>query len=602
MSTLLEHGLQMTTRGLQDMILWSDYSPASVEIPFKSLTNSLLNDNEILDAMLSQSDCQLRHALHQSRDSHTVDAETVYVALIAATTTGWIHGCKIVLETGILAGLDHVPKPEGKTLLEYSLSAKRLDLLQFWLSERAQDCTMLQLSFIGWTEDVLYRYNGDTVPSFHIQVIYLITQYVFNIRHAIKLLVQKHGITYCCDSARKNTPDAHVKCMLNALMHEGIDVPQHYWPRGKSLYYTQDGWDTDSLLVFEGLESVGFCEIAQESFECDIETSCSPLLYLATQSCYATSNFKRLLSNRDLIVQWFVSRGADLREAWPRSDTTVLHCLAGQSAKSLRLQLQWTHANPYRALGQVWTCEDFEFLVEQDILDSCACGCSSSGCGFLSCFWKEFFHEAELQSRFSLICDSFKNATLTRGVEGSTAHTNLDRSQEWVESEFLHALTRWVDKAASTLKLFRLIHGYILLFTFSYLELRHTCCDLNRIRHFDGPDYTQQPYPRYPPKELRRLTNEDAHLRKRLDKLVPELTSQYDSFGGKLPDFVIDVLIPKLRKTMEELKEEDKKLFTSGRRELGVVMYEDENEAEQENNDAEEEESDIEEEESDDEY
>ncbi|KAI4640836.1 hypothetical protein J4E93_008429 [Alternaria ventricosa] len=162
-------------------------------------------------------------------------------------------------------------------------------------------------------------------------------------------------------------------------------------------------------------------------------------------------------------------------------------------------------------------------------------------------------------------------------------------------------LTLWVEKAANTLGLPRLIHEYIRLFVFSYLEIRHTCCDIERICHWDGPDYTKQPYPRYSSKELRRITNEDAHLRARLEQLVPELITRHDSFGGKLQDFVIDVLIPTMRKTMKELKEEDKALYAAGRRELGVVMNEDEDKTEEEGSEVEEEEMDAEEE-SDDEY
>ncbi|KAI4681442.1 uncharacterized protein J4E84_007679 [Alternaria hordeiaustralica] len=122
-----------------------------------------------------------------------------------------------------------------------------------------------------------------------------------------------------------------------------------------------------------------------------------------------------------------------------------------------------------------------------------------------------------------------------------------------------------------------------------------------RIEHWDDPDYTKQPYPRYSPKDLRRITNEDAHLRARLEQLVPELITQHDHFEGKLQDFVIDVLIPTMRRTAKELKEEDKTLYAAGRRELGVIMDEDEDETEEEENDAEEGEVDFEEE-SDDEY
>ena len=136
---------------------------------------------------------------------------------------------------------------------------------------------------------------------------------------------------------------------------------------------------------------------------------------------------------------------------------------------------------------------------------------------------------------------------------------------------------------------------------FSYLEITHTCCDIERICHWDGPDYTKQPYPRYSPTELRRITNEDAHLRARLEQLVPQLITRHDLFGGKLQDFVIDVLIPTMRGTAKELKEEDKVLYAAGRRELGVVMNEDEDETEEESSELEKEEM-AAEEESDDEY
>ncbi|KAB2100177.1 hypothetical protein AG0111_0g11230 [Alternaria gaisen] len=164
-------------------------------------------------------------------------------------------------------------------------------------------------------------------------------------------------------------------------------------------------------------------------------------------------------------------------------------------------------------------------------------------------------------------------------------------------------MTVWTDRAANTLQLRRLIQGYMRLFVFSYLELRHTCCDIGRIKHFDNPDYKKQPYPRYSPKEKRRIRDEDARLLKILEELVSMFNSQFDAVGGRLVDFVVDVMIPKMRKGAKELKEEDKALYAEGRRELGVVMHEDEDEAGQIESDEEEEEQDEDiEEKSDDEY
>ncbi|KAI4941460.1 hypothetical protein J4E86_010493 [Alternaria arbusti] len=300
-------------------------------------------------------------------------------------------------------------------------------------------------------------------------------------------------------------------------------------------------WEFDELKLFESFELAGIGDISQENFKCGNETACSPLVYLATQ-CLETMkrNRSECLSDRDRTVRWLVSRGADLRETWPGTNTTVVHCLAWQSAELLEVGPAYSDDPPN--MKDVWAYEDYEALVKEDILDE---------------------------------CDVFMRILLD--------------------------LTLWTDSAARTLGLSRLIHGYIRLFVFSYLEIRHTCCDINRIRHWDDPDYTKRPYPRYSPKELRRINEEDAHLRARLEELVPELISQYDSFGGQLQDFVIDVLIPTMRRTAKELKEEDKTLYAAGRREMGVVMDEYEDESEEEGNDVDKEEADIEEE-SDDEY
>jgi hypothetical protein len=172
-----------------------------------------------------------------------------------------------------------------------------------------------------------------------------------------------------------------------------------------------------------------------------------------------------------------------------------------------------------------------------------------------------------------------------------------------VDANVLLNMTIWVDGAANTLKLHQPIYGYIRLFVFSYLELRHTCCDISRIEHEDHPAYNKQPYPRYSPKEERRIKNEDARLREILEELVHVFISQFDAVGGRLLDFVVDVMIPKMRQVAKELKEEDAALYAQGRRELGVVMYEDEDDAEQSESGEEEEEQDEDiEEESDDEY
>ncbi|CAN9380914.1 unnamed protein product [Alternaria alternata] len=248
----------------------------------------------------------------------------------------------------------------------------------------------------------------------------------------------------------------------------------------------------------------------------------------------------------------------------------------------------------------MWDYRSFEPLLKAEILDSCECGCSSSGCDFLTCFWKELFNKFWYEMQFSVICDFSRGAKPMGEVESVTGYRRVYAK---VNANILLNLTDWVDRAANTLQLRRLIHGYMRLFVFSFLELRHTCCDIERIRHNDNPDYNKQPYPRYSPKEEKRIKNEDGRLREILEEIVPMFVSQFDAVGGRLLDFVIDVMIPKMRQVAKELKEEDAALYAQGRRELGVVMYEDEDDAEQSESGEEEEEQDEDiEEESDDEY
>ncbi|CAN9385675.1 unnamed protein product [Alternaria alternata] len=111
--------------------------------------------------------------------------------------------------------------------------------------------------------------------------------------------------------------------------------------------------------------------------------------------------------------------------------------------------------------------------------------------------------------------------------------------------------------------------------------------------------------------EIRLLVEKhEIDLHEILERLVPVFISQFDAVGGRLLDFVVDVMIPNMRRVTKEirkvarkLREEEEALYAEGRRELGVIMYEDEDDTEQSDSDEEEEgEEWYTEEESDDEY
>jgi hypothetical protein len=321
MNTLLKGDLQITMRTLDGITTLSAYSAAFAEFPFESFLNSLLNDHELIEAILLKSDQQLRHVLGYSKDSQILDAQTVASALKMATVNGWIEGCKTILDADLMAYLDKDLRTDEVSLLKCSAGTNRLDMLQFWLSHRAK-FKQSQLNLVGHVEGVLYHIPAFSVSYYRTEVIRLLLDHLVDVRHEIKQLMEDHGIEYCSVSARSNLPDAHARCMLKVLVREGIDVPQHCWPKSKSLYYVDGAWNDVSLQVFEGLEKAGFCEITQESFECSMETFCSPLLYLATR-IHFTSETEWLLTQRNLLIRWFLSKGADLRETWPGSDTNA---------------------------------------------------------------------------------------------------------------------------------------------------------------------------------------------------------------------------------------------------------------------------------------
>ncbi|CAN9433493.1 unnamed protein product [Alternaria alternata] len=596
-NALLIQGFQITRHTVQTSSLSSWQTIIYVDHQSESSTDVRLDENELVEAILSRSDHQLRYYLRQSKDMRILDASTVIFALRLATMHGWIDGCKTMLEADVMETLEKgFLSPEDYTLLGSLAYTKRLEMMQLWLMRRA-DFGKPQLRLIGYAEDVSDSHECGSLPEFREGIAYNVSSYLRDLRHEIDLLVKKHGIDYCCDSARNNLPDAHVKCMLTALVSKGIEVPQYYWPKRRSLYHRKVCWCPMERLVFERQENDGFREISGKDFRCSMKSGCSPLVYFLTQLGPYFNDPRGALNKRDMAVNWFLSRGADLRETWPGSDITAMHCLAWQSAEHLnrfseRLSKEWD-----TPIQSIWDYRSFEPLVKGEILDSCECGCSISGCDFLTCFWKEFFTKyyawnqfskrAYRGKQFSVICDCLRGANPTGEVKANV----------------LLNITVWVDRAANTLKLHQPICSYIRLFVFSYLELRHTCCDIGHIEHEDNPDYSKQPYPRYFPKEGRRIENEDATLRGILEELVPMFISQFDAVGGRLEDFVVDLMIPKMRKVAKELKEEDAALYGKGRREMGVVMYEDEEEAAQsESSDEEEEQDEVIEEESDDEY
>jgi hypothetical protein len=278
-NVLLSQGFQITRHTVRTSRPSSWLTIIYDEYQSENSTDVTLDENELVEAILSRSDHQLRYYLRQSKDMRTLNARTVIFALRLATMHGWIDGCKTMLEADVMETLneDSCQKADH-TVLGSLAYTKRLEMIQLWLLRRA-DFGLPQLRWIGYAEDVFDFHECGSLPEFSEGIAYNVSFYLRDLRHEIDHLIKKHGIDYCCDSARSNLPDAHLRCMLTALGSKGIEVPQYYWPKRRSLYHRRVCWCPMELLLFERQENDGFREISGKDFRCSVEKTCSPLIF-----------------------------------------------------------------------------------------------------------------------------------------------------------------------------------------------------------------------------------------------------------------------------------------------------------------------------------
>lgn len=126
------------------------------------------------------------------------------------------------------------------------------------------------------------------------------------------------------------------------------------------------------------------------------------------------------------------------------------------------------------------------------------------------------------------------------------------------------------------------ITALIRFFTFSKLEIRHTCCNielliedtwtLRQIRRIERNEHTPKLHPLYSSKEAKNIHDEDRHLISVLNRLVPEFDKAYDDFKQPFDIFLDSVMLPRIDQVLRELAREDHEQFSEGRRALGVIM------------------------------
>jgi hypothetical protein len=264
---------------------------------------------------------------------------------------------------------------------------------------------------------------------------------------------------------------------------------------------------------------------------------------------------RRRLSGLFEVVDWFLCRRTNMLDRWPNSKTTILHHISAVSGRIFTNNARNYETTAEDALSRIAD------LFTHTVRDDCECSCSTHGCASITVF--------------------FKHARGFSGTKWTQILTLLgpgclSAAREPERRAFKKILWRIARAAKGTTHRW-IVTELIRLCVFSWLGIRHICCDLRKIDRCVRASYfpRQQPFQRYPPDELQRIREEDAYLTEILEKTVPLLDARYDTHEGDLQSFVDDILRPEMKVVLDRLKQEDEMKYAVSRREMGVVMIED---------------------------
>jgi hypothetical protein len=504
---------------------------------------NLIHDSDLMKLVMIRSEFGLNNMLAQRQSVEAISGTEGLGLYNLATRLGWAKGCDTLWSHRV--PLSETPTAYHKKLLCVAHHSNDMDTLQFWLNLRSR-LSAEELYHVGTLEDTLKHLQWcdcDQVTTLQNILAWpasfeAILQTVVQQRKALQRLAELHlePNEHCLKSDR--LLDVHAFRILDMLAEKKVDVHPSLRPGSASIWYKVD-WRSTHEDICNHLYDTGFRDLTSADFEGANVIAFTPLLYYASHPQVNLG-----------MVNWFVSKGASLYEEWPNTNTTALHCLAAAKGK------HWSFAYDY-AQGSHRDRLMSENLSEHFLdqcSDDCTCGCSPSGCSFFSIFGRAFLER--------------------------------HRKYSWQEKGSL--LGSRIDQALASSSTGWLMAAFIRLAVFARLEIRHTCCDLSRIRHDHGkdPDPLTSPVPHYPAKETARILKEDAYLLELLETLVEELFSQYNEMTLGTEDFFEQCLTPRMDEVMQELAEQDDKEFGARRRDMGVIMeYWTESESEQEGED-----------------
>ncbi|KAF2447283.1 hypothetical protein P171DRAFT_483329 [Karstenula rhodostoma CBS 690.94] len=448
-----------------------------------------------------------------------------------------------------------------------------IDLLRFWLNIRPS-LDPSDLKILGALELAL-DYTIETEDSEKIDAV---IDALARQRRDLEALAVKHLCEADYSPDHDRLLDLNAWTICDILEDQGVEVPPALIPSRTSIYYFENFPRRNlNTGVLDALYKAGFKDLSKNDQLDASTTFLTPLIWNIAGGLLLPSSW----NNIPIPLSWFLAKGLDLDELWPNSHTKGSHLLAWLVGRSVyREELArirpGIHSSPnfyawisipttstQVVAGVVMEQEEAQRVLNQEVdeanlrsciidaladetSDLCECHCSPSGCIPMSLLFR------------SLKDDGWYYSSLQ----------SLDIAVQAVAKRILpFVLTSSNNRHKFTIA--------IRIIIFWKLEIRHTCCDLDRFSHrltFKPESIgTCKPEPLYSPKDTKRIHNEDRHLIDVLEKLVPELDQAYDDLGLPFDDFVYSHMLPRIDEELEKLAKDDEQ-FAEGRRALGVIM------------------------------
>ena len=494
-------------------------------------------------------------AIQTHNSNHTWKKGEVSKLYHMTALMGWTRGCQILLDANLSYTSDAPPAPSPNLLLLEAVDSQSQAMVQFWLDVR-ENAEAECLAAIGGLElAVIHALAGSQVNIAEIVAAHLIEQ-----RHQLRQMIERSGIECKCVERSKDVLDAHATCAKHALDKIGLKIPPSLRPTSPHVYYVRKIYDQSlhpesisPLKILQLLYDTGFKDVAIVDKECCYDMACSPL-FIGIALWVKHHGYPGEIPEFFKMIDWFLSKGADITDCWPESKITASHFISTEVAHLLNTESAIIE-DLYDVIAR---------MFRHTVTDDCQCSCSTHGCTSMVSFYNspEFQYFCTRSRKWEGMWGPLRLERV--GIHDRDMYQKCRKSFQCVADVAKDAANRWI------------ITNFIRLCVFSWLGIRHTCRNLSlfmaSIYCADEPHFQRAPPPRYTPDRLRRVQEEDAYLVRLLEDLVPLFDARYDSHDGDLLSFIDDVLVPEMNILLDQMKQEDETAHAAGRRAMGVIM------------------------------